>query len=327
MEHRVRSGESPTDAPISPPSKEGRGSFVSDFEAIGLALAGFTLWVLADSTIKLIGKSALPAYEVIAFLGLCIVACLTAYATIRGEVRLLRPRHPRLQTVRSCLDLGNNLCVVVALRHVPLTLFYILVFTSPMVITILAAIFLREGIEFRRGLAIIAGFAGVVIAVNPFGSSRPGDWIGYGACTVCVLCFSVNMVWSRVLTRTETPESLTLFSGIVMVIAGSSAMLWRAEPLTAHLLGALSATGLFCALGSICFFVALKHTSAANVSQYHYTQLVTGALIAYLVWHELPSPSMVIGGCLILASGLYIAFVASRAGGLQAIESCEGNPQ
>ncbi len=286
---------------------------VSDFEAIGLALAGFTLWVLADSTIKLIGKSTLPAYEVIAFLGVVIVAVLIAYTLARGEIRLLRPVTPRRQAVRSCLDLANNLCVVVALRHVPLTLFYILVFTSPMLITILAALFLDEKIEVKKGLAIVAGFAGVLIAVNPFGSSQPGDWIGYAACAVCVVCFSVNMVWSRVLTRTETTESLTFFSGVVMIIAGFGAMLFHAEPPTPRLLVALSATGLFCALGSICFFVALKHTSAANVSQYHYTQLVTGALVAYLVWHEIPNLSMVMGGSLIIVAGLYIAFVASRA--------------
>jgi drug/metabolite transporter (DMT)-like permease len=295
MEHPVRPGRSSSEIPILRQARDGKGSKVSDFEAIGLALAGFTLWVLADSTIKLIGKSTLPAYEVIAFLGLFIVICLAAYAAIRGEIKLLWPANPRLQAVRSCLDLTNNLCVVIALRHVPLTLFYILVFTSPMVITILAASFLGERIEFRRGLAIAAGFAGVVI----------------------------NMVWSRVLTRTNTAESLTMFSGVVMMIAGFGAMLWHAEPLTVRLLGALAATGGFCALGGICFFVALKHTSAANVSQYHYTQLVTGALVAYLVWHELPSVAMVLGGCLIVASGLYIAFVASRAGVLEQGTVCD----
>ncbi len=291
-------------------------SRVSDFQAIGLALAGFTLWVLADSTIKLIGKSTLPAYEVIAFLGLVTVAVLIIYTMARREIGLLRPVTPKLQVVRSCLDLINNLCVVVALRHVPLTLFYILVFTSPMLITILAALFLNEKIEVKKGLAIVTGFAGVLIAVNPFGSSRPGDWIGYAACGVCVVCFSVNMVWSRVLTRTETTESLTLFSGVVMVVAGFGAMLFHTEPLTPRLLLALSATGCFCALGSICFFIALKHTSAANVSQYHYTQLVTGALVAYLVWREVPSRYMVMGGVLIVLAGLYIALVASRGGEL-----------
>jgi drug/metabolite transporter (DMT)-like permease len=49
------------------------------------------------------------------------------------------------------------------------------------------------------------------------------------------------------------------------------------------LLIALFAMGAFCAAGSICFFRALKHTSASNVSQYHYTQLITGALVSYLL--------------------------------------------
>lgn len=285
---------------------------LSDFQAIGFALTGFTMWVLADSTIKLIGKSRLPAYEVIAFVGLFTIVFLSLFTLIRGNMRALWPGDPRRQLVRSCLDLATNLCVVVALRHIPLTLFYILVFTSPILITVLAAIFLHERIEWRKALAIVAGFVGVVIAVNPFGSPS-GDWIGYLACAVCVTCFSVNMVWSRVLTRTETPQSLAVFSGLVMLAAGLAAMSIHAEPLTLPLLVALGAIGCFCASGSLCFFVALRHTSAANVSQYHYSQLLTGALIAYLVWHEVPTVSMILGGALIVASGVFIAYRASRS--------------
>ena len=275
-----------------------------------MAVSGFTLWVLADTTIKLVGRSRLPAYEIIAFLGILMCGYLALYAALRREIRRLWPLRPRRQFVRSCLDLANNLCVVVALRHVSLTLFYILIFLAPMLITVLAAIFLHEKVGIRKAAAVIAGFAGVVIAVNPFAASRQGDWVGFGACMVCVGCFSVNMVWSRVLTRTESPESLAFFSGVVMSIAGLGAMLVHAEPVTGHLLAGLFAMGAFCAAGSICFFLAVKHTSASNVSQYHYTQLVTGALVSYLLWRELPTFSMLTGGALIVASGLYIAVLA-----------------
>ena len=276
-------------------------------------MSGFTLWVLADTTIKLVGRSQLPAYEIIAFLGILMCGYLALYAMARRDIRLLWPTRPRRQLVRSCLDLANNICVVVALRHVPLTLFYILIFLAPMTITILAAVFLHEKVGVRKSLAVLAGFAGVVIAVNPFGTARQGDWIGFGACMVCVACFSVNMVWSRVLTRTETPESLGFFSGLVMAVAGTGAMLIHAEPVGGRLLAGLFAMGAFCAAGSICFYIAVKHTSASNVSQYHYTQLVTGAIVSYLVWRELPTIFMVIGGSLIVASGLYIALLARRA--------------
>jgi drug/metabolite transporter (DMT)-like permease len=200
---------------------------------------------------------------------------------------------------------------------VTLTLFYILIFLAPMVVTFLAAVFLHEKIGIRKALAILVGFAGVVVAVNPFGASRQGDWVGFVACMICVSCFSVNMVWSRVLTRTESPESLAFLSGIVMALVGFGAMLWHAEPLSGRLLEGLFGTGAFCSAGSICFFLALKHTSASNVSQYHYTQLITGALVSYLVWRELPTIWMVLGGCLILASGLYIAVLSSRTRGAE----------
>jgi drug/metabolite transporter (DMT)-like permease len=285
---------------------------VSDLGAIGFALAGFTFWVLADSSIKLVGQSGLPPYEMVAFLGLFMAMFLGAYGIWRKDTQALRPRKLKRQIARACLDMANNVCVVIALRHLTLTLFYILVFTAPMVIALLSAIFLREGLPWRKGLAIVAGFAGVVIAVNPWGSARQGDWIGFAACMICVACFSVNMVWSRVLTRTEPPESLAFFSGLVTAAVGLCLMVFHAEPLTVRQLAGLFAMGLFCALGTLCFYISVKHTSAANVSQYHYTQLITGTLISYLVWHDKPGFFVLAGGALILASGLYIA-VAARS--------------
>ena len=78
--------------------------------------------------------------------------------------------------------------------------------------------------------------------------------------------------------------------------------------------------GLFCALGTLCFYIAVKHTSAANVSQYHYTQLMTGTLVSYLIWRNKPGIFVLVGGVLILVSGLYIA-VAAR----EVVPLTEGN--
>ena len=284
----------------------------SDLHGIALALTGFTFWVFADTSIKLVGSSRLPAYEIIAFLGLFMALAVAAYAGARGKLRLLKPHKAVHQAVRSALDLANDICVVIALRHLSLPLFYILVFMAPLVITVLAAVFLHEKIGLRKALAVLAGFTGVLIAVNPFAATTQGDWIGYGACMVCVACFSVNMVWSRVLTRTETAESLAFFSGLGMAVVGFGAMLWHSEPIAERWMVALLAMGFFCAVGSICFFIALKHTTASNVSQYHYTQLLTGSIVSYLVWRQLPTVGMLLGGVLIVAAGLYIAVLSAN---------------
>jgi drug/metabolite transporter (DMT)-like permease len=284
---------------------------VSDLKAIGFALAGFTFWVLTDTSIKIVGQSGLPPYEMVAFLGAFMAVFLVIYGFVRGQQHLLRPHRLSRQAARACLDMVNNVCVVIALRHLTLTIFYILVFMAPIVISLLSAIFLREWLPWKRAAAIVAGFAGVVVAVHPWSSAREGDWIGFTACIVCVACFSVNMVWSRILTQTESPESLALFSGIVTAAVGFALMAFvHAAPLTIRLTTGLIAMGLFCALGTLCFYIAVKYTSAANVSQYHYTQLVTGVLVSYLIWREKPGLYVLLGGALILASGLYIAISA-----------------
>jgi drug/metabolite transporter (DMT)-like permease len=60
----------------------------------------------------------------------------------------------------------------------------------------------------------------------------------------------------------------------------------------------------------MCFFIALKHAAAATVSQYHYSQLLTGALIAYLIWRERITLPMLLGAILIIAAGGYTAGTA-----------------
>jgi drug/metabolite transporter (DMT)-like permease len=287
-------------------------SRVSHLGAIGLALAGFTFWVLADTSMKLAGNSPLPAYEIVACQALVVAVAIAVRAWFQRNLRGLRPQGPARLVVRAGLDLANNLCVVTALRHLPLTLFYILVFLAPLATAVLTAIFLRERLGWRKIVAVLGGFAGVVIAVNPFSAARPGDWVGYAACMVCVLCFSANMVWSRVLMRTETPESLTLFSGAVQFVACAALMAGHAEPVTWKLGTTLAAMGFLCAFGSMCFFVALQSTSPVHVSQCHYTQLVTGALLTWLIWRETPTAWMMAGSVLIVAAGLLMAAALAR---------------
>jgi drug/metabolite transporter (DMT)-like permease len=286
---------------------------VSDLRAIFFAIFGFTCWVLADSCIKWVGQFGLPPEEIVAFMGLFMALTLVLHAAAQRDLGSLRPRSVVKQILRALLDMTNNVCVVIALRHLSLTMFYILVFTSPLVISVLSAIFLGERITAKKAVALVAGFAGVVIAVAPWSHAQRVDLIGLASCFVCVACFSVNMVWSRVLTRTEPPESLAFCSGVVTALAGLALTSFHPRPLTGTLWLELGMMGVFCAVGTLSFYVAVKHTSASNVSQYHYTQLLTGGLISYLVWHDKPGLPMLAGGLLIIGAGLMIALAARNA--------------
>jgi len=207
---------------------------VSHLGAIFFAIFGFTCWVLGDSCIKWVGQFGLPPQEVVAFMGFFMAIALMVQAAVRRNLGNLRPRSLVRQLLRASLDMANNVCVVVALRHLSLTLFYILVFTSPLVISLLSAFFLGERITAGKALALLAGFSGVVVAVAPWSHEQRIDVIGLASCMVCVACFSVNMVWSRVLTRTEPPESLAFCSGVVTCVAGLALTSLHPHPLQPH---------------------------------------------------------------------------------------------
>ena len=284
----------------------------SEREGIFLAIAAFTCFVVADTCIKAIGSSRLPAYEVVSCVGLVELLVLAGRAAFRGGVGALWPNHPARALQRAGLDLVNNLCVVVALRHLPLALFYILVFLAPAVTTVLEAVFLHEPLGWKRWLAVTSGFAGVVVAVDPFGTAQVGDRVGYLACMVCVACFSTNMVWSRRITQSESAQSLTFFSSLLQGAFGMVLMLGHVAPLSSRSAVLLTTTAVISVAGSLCFFRALRHTSAATVSQFHYTQLLTGALVAYAIWREKPTSFMLLGAVLIVISGWLAAQIKGQ---------------
>jgi len=289
-------------------------SSVSHLRAIGFALASFTLWVFTDTCVKLSGEATIPPYEIVGIVGVIQVAVTVLMALPRREVKKLWPRRFGPQFGRAFLSVMINFCNALALRHLPLTTFYVVIFMMPMLIAILAAVFLHEKLSWQRIVAIVAGFGGVVYAINPAAPLSAGDLTGYIALAVSVVASSTNMVWLRTMTQTESLGSLVFFSGLVAAIAGLLAMLVHFVPLTDFTVAVLLTAGLFNVIGNFYNYKALKYTVAANVSQFHYTQIITGAIIGYLIWHDVPSLRLVIGAIIIIASGLYIAARARKIG-------------
>ena len=275
---------------------------------IFFAIAGFAFWVITDACMKFAGEVHLPPYEVVGILGLFAAGSLVVVQAPRGKLKELWPKRPEMQLGRALLTFGCVMANTVALKHLPLTLFYIAVFTAPMTIAVLASVFLREHLGWSKIAAIVVGFIGVVIAIDPWNNLGGGDWVGYAAATASVLFFAAMTIWMRVMTRTETPVSITFFTGLVEGTLGLGGMLiGQAVPVWGFVLVILVIMGIMNVLGNFSMAMALKDTKAATVKQFHYTQLVTGALIGYVVWHEVLTPPMLIGAAIIIASGLYVA--------------------
>lgn len=281
---------------------------------VSYALLGFTLWVVCDICMKLAGETPLPFYETVGFMGLFSVAAMLGYYARQGRAAILWPRKPARQAARGLLAFACAVANVFALAHLPLTIFYVVVFTAPLLISLLAAWFLKEPLGLTKIVALLAGFAGVVIAIDPWNNFGGGDWIGYLAGLCSSLSFALSCISLRFMSQTETPESMAFFSAVVDAVLGLALCVFHALPLSWGLLGLLAVMGIMSAAGNLFNYSALKHAAAATVEQFHYSQIVTGAMFGFIIWHEVPSWATIAGSVVIVISGLYVAATVHQDG-------------
>lgn len=280
----------------------------ASLRAIGFAFASFTSWVAADVLIKLAGEVNLSPYQIVFFMGVISALFMLAKAMYGKEgIQSLRPHCLYKQSFRALLVVGQSIFLAIALNHLPLAPFYVTVFMAPLIVALLASIFLHEKLGGVGLLSIVAGFLGVLLAINPFEKGMQGDWIGYASALASTTCFAVNTVWLRVMTQSESTNSLVFIEAMYSaVLCGLFMLFTNFTPIHQQTFLILCGVGLFCSLGNIWNYKALNLTKAATVMQFHYTQLVSGALFGYLIWHDIPTWSCVAGGCIITISGMLV---------------------
>src|SRR5262249_1531080 len=122
----------------------------------------------------------------------------------------------------------------------------------------------------------------------------------------------------------ETSDSIAFFTSVVGVTLCGGLAAWHAVPVSPATLLILFVMAVFTLLGNLCNFTALRLTTAATVSQFHYTQIVAGAVLGFLIWRDVPGPHAVLGAGIIIASGLYIAAQGHKAESAAAIGGKRG---
>lgn len=257
-----------------------------------------------DLTIKLL-SAHYGVFQLMFFAGLGGTAMLLIMGKARGGPEAFRVKNPRLQLIRGCLLIGVNALNLFALRHIQMTELYAIAFLSPLLITALCAIFLKDPVGPRRWAAILTGFSAVLYMLRP-----GGDMLGIGG--IAVLCsvflFSINMMIIRKMGRNESRFVNALVGNIAIALFAS---LWLPSQfvmphgmrniLLLLLLGVCNSTGsLFLQLG---FQIS---PSSATVAPFHYSQIIWGVLFGYVFFGDIPQPSVLAGSAVLILTGLYI---------------------
>jgi drug/metabolite transporter (DMT)-like permease len=272
------------------------------------AFTAFLLWVVVDAFIKLGSQQALSPFMIMAALGSVGAVSIAGSALAAHNSAALRPQNGRSQIILCLCAIGITYVNVIALKHLPLTIFYIVVFMAPLMVAALSAALKHEKLTLTKIFCLAAGFSGVVLAIATRNGLGGGEWLGYLSAFASIVFFAISTVVMRKLPETNTAViSNQFFTSLSVAAVGILGVLQTTAMPSGTALGMIVVAGAINMLGNVLYNKALQKTAATNVAQLHYTQIISGALLSYLIWNEMPTWNLVAGSVVIIASSMVVA--------------------
>lgn len=271
-----------------------------------LAVACFAV---LDTAVKYVG-AFVPVLVAVWFRYVFQAVAVTAFMLpVRGR-SLLHTEHPRFQLLRGGLLLTVSALSFVAVQFMPVGEFTAFVMTTPLVVTLLAALFLKERVSWLRWLLVSGGFVGALLVVQPGGAS-------FGWVTLLPLAMVVTYAWFQILTsrlaRTEDPMTMHFYTGWVGALIASAVLplVWQAMP-DATSFALLCLIGLMGTVGHFLLILAFARAPASTLTPFLYTQIGFAMLCGWLVFDHIPGALELAGIALIVVCGATASWLTAR---------------
>ena len=279
---------------------------------IAFAILGYLSASACDSAIKW-ASGTYPVAEELALAALFSLIPMAVATMAAGGLSALATRKLKLHLLRGSLSLASSFAGYFALGHMKLADFYAVVFTAPLFITALSAPLAGERVDGARWLAVLVGFAGVVVMVRP-GSELAG--VGALGALGAALFYALAVLLVRRMGESEQAVTFGVYGSLVMIAGSSAVALSRPELALPPLadLPAFAFAGIAMGCAMLGLFAAFRRTPAMVLAPFQYSQMIWGALIGLTVFGERPDAAMLAGGVLVVGAGLYILRRESLAG-------------
>jgi drug/metabolite transporter (DMT)-like permease len=206
--------------------------------------------------------------------------------------------------LRGAFLFGSTMCNVMALKTLQLAETTSIYFFGPMVITALAGPLLGEWAGWRRWLAILSGFVGVLVITRPgVGVFGVGHLFALGS----MLSNSFYVIMTRRMSASESSESLILFSALAPAVLLLPMLPFsHGLPQDGWHWFILVMLGVFGAGGHWMLVQAYRLATTTALAPYPYSQMVWMILSGWIIFHQFPDRWTLVGAAIIVASGLYI---------------------
>jgi len=277
-------------------------------DSLGVAIAYLMLGVVAGLGLDIFAKWLLEDYSLQQFVFLRSasgVAFLLLCARWYGGLASLKTKRWRWHLLRTIFAIGAMFGFFYGLARMPLVNAMTIAFTAPLIVTALSVPFLGEHVGWRRWLAVLAGFIGVVIVL------RPGPDM-FNPASIAVLiaafCWAGLSLTARKLASTESGFSMSVYvtAGPLLVSVFFLPESYQSPTPNAWVL--FIAAGLFSAITWIGIVGAYRRAPPVVLAPFEYTALIGAAIAGYFIWNEIPDRWVLAGGTIIIASGIFIVY-------------------
>lgn len=265
-----------------------------------IAMATFTF---SDALSKLASQSINPG-QLMLVRGIFATTLIALLAWHQEALKGVRQYLHPMVFLRLFGEVGATLTFLASLAHVPLANLSAVLQALPLAVTIGAALFLGEGVGWRRWLAIAVGFGGVLIIV------RPG-MDGFNIFSVLML-ISVTFCAIRDLATRQIPRHVpslfvsTLTSTVVTITGALTVVPFGGwTPMSIDLVGILACAAVLVLFGYQFIIKGMREGDISFIAPFRYTSLIWAIALSMLVFGDMPDGPMMIGATLIVASGLY----------------------
>lgn len=286
---------------------------LSYLQAAFYATLAYFLFAMSDGFAKLLMADGFDRALVLVVTSLPSLLLLVGYMIYRnGLKKSLRTQFPLLHLIRCAGLVGVTYFAFMALQYLPLTDFYGVVFATPLAVTLGAFLCFKERISMTELIVIIIGFCGTLIVAQPdYGNYNVGYLFGFGA----VICVSISALAVRKIGRREDPYLYVIFANAAIIAANIIPAFQSELPavITSTHIGIFT---IYCFTIPMAILILSavfsRAPTLAAVAPFQYSQIIWGTIFGYLVFHDIPKLTTVIGSAIVIASGLYILFYHRR---------------
>jgi len=265
--------------------------------------AGMASFVTNDALVKVVSET-LPSAQLIFLRGLFATALLLVVVQASGAMGQLRRLGDRKVVLRALFDAFATLTYLTSLFHLPIGNATAINMATPLFITLFAVIAFKEQVGGGRWLAILTGFAGVLLVVQPTGAAFNAYAV---LCLAGTLLHASRDLLTRVIDRSIPSLLITLSTAVaVTLLAGAWSLFQDWKPVDGRALGMLAAASVFLSGGYFLLTVAMRAGEMSVIAPFRYAGLLFALVLGFAVWGDVPNALAWAGITLLVGAGLYV---------------------